>query len=113
MTEAVGEVTAFPGRSASLSPEANAPPQNPLALIEKHPQWLVLARLPLKLIVSVPIASFKVKDLLALAPGQMIRSSWKTSDDAPIVVASVTLAVCEFEVVEQRLAVRLTRLVSP
>lgn len=112
MAEVMGGMASFSGRGDSGSEDSPVASSVPLAKVEKHPQWPVLARLPLKMIVSVPIGNFKVRDLLVLEPGQMIRSSWKTSDDVPATIAAVMLAVCEFEVVDQHLAVRLTRLVT-
>jgi len=81
-----------------------------MARIEQHSQWPILQRLPLKLQVSVPLPKFKVKDLLALRKGVMISSAWQSSEDIPLEVGGVQLGWGEFEVVERRMAVRLTRL---
>jgi len=85
-------------------------PMGPLANVEKHSQWPLLARLPLKLLVFIPLPGFKVRTLLALEPGQIISSQWKTSEDVPLTIGGVQLAFNEFEVVEHRMAIRLTRL---
>jgi flagellar motor switch/type III secretory pathway protein FliN len=81
-----------------------------MSRIEQHNQWVLLARLPLKLQVAVPLPGFRVRDLLALREGKTISSVWLSSEDVPLNVGGVQLAWSEFEVVEQRLAVRLTRL---
>jgi flagellar motor switch protein FliN/FliY len=94
-------------KSASERNEATAAP---LARVEQHPLWPVLAKLPLQLSVSVPVPRFKVRDLLALRTGQTIETAWKTSEDVPLLIGKVQFAWNEFEVVEQSLAIRLTRL---
>jgi flagellar motor switch/type III secretory pathway protein FliN len=71
-----------------------------------HP--LVL-RLPVEVEVSVPVREFRVCHLLALAPGQVIESRWSNGIDLPLAAGDVQLAWTEFEVVETRLAVRVTR----
>ncbi len=53
---------------------------------------------------------FRVRNLLALAPGQLIETQWVPGNDMPLAAGEVQLAWSEFEVVETRLAVRITRL---
>jgi flagellar motor switch protein FliN/FliY len=50
-----------------------------------------------------------VHDLLALAPGAVIESQWSHGNDLPLAAGNVQLAWTEFEVVETKLAVRVTR----
>jgi flagellar motor switch protein FliN/FliY len=69
-----------------------------------------LARMPVELDVSVPIGNFRVRNLLALAPGQIIESGWGHGEDVPLASGAVQLAWSEFEVIESQLAVRITRL---
>lgn len=69
-----------------------------------------VARLPVELDVSVPVREFRVRNLLALEPGQVIQSQWTHGEDLPLASGEVQLAWSEFEVVETQLAVRLTRL---
>lgn len=71
----------------------------------------LISRLPVELGVSVPVREFRVRQLLALAPGQVIETEWSHGDDLPLAAGEVQLAWTEFEVVETRLAVRVTRLV--
>jgi flagellar motor switch protein FliN/FliY len=91
-------------------PEPVVPPATGMAAIEAHPEWALLQRLPMRLTAAIPLPGFRVKDLLALKPGRMIASKWQSTDDVPFHVGSVQLSWCEFEVVEDRMAVRLTRL---
>jgi flagellar motor switch protein FliM len=86
-------------------------PQLPwMARIEEHSAWPVLARLSVTLTAEIPLHRFKVRDLLGLEAGQIVTSVWPDSEDVPLKAGQVQLGWIEFEVVEQQLAVRLTRL---
>jgi flagellar motor switch/type III secretory pathway protein FliN len=78
--------------------------------IELHAEWDLLARIPMRLTAGVPLPRFKVKDLVELAEGSVIESVWTSGADVPLKCGDVQLGWAEFEVVEQRLAVRITRL---
>jgi flagellar motor switch/type III secretory pathway protein FliN len=67
-------------------------------------------RLPVELDVTIPVREFRVRRLLALAPGEFIETQWVHGNDLPLAAGDVRLAWSEFEVVEARLAVRITRL---
>jgi flagellar motor switch/type III secretory pathway protein FliN len=69
-----------------------------------------LARLAVELEVGVPVREFRVRNLLALAPGGIVESQWNPGEDLPLVAGNVHLAWTEFEVVDTQLAARLTRL---
>lgn len=69
-----------------------------------------VARLPVELDVAIPVRDFRVRNLLALEPGQVIETRWANGEDMPLATHSVQLAWSEFEVVENQLAVRITRL---
>jgi flagellar motor switch/type III secretory pathway protein FliN len=71
----------------------------------------VAARLPVEVEVGIPVKGFRVRNLLALGPGAVVESEWKQGDDMPLAAGDVQLAWSEFEVIDARLAVRLTRLV--
>jgi len=90
------------------------------ALVPSHPQReegdLIapggpVARLPVELDVSVPVREFRVRNLLALGPGQLIETQWARGEDMPLASGEVQLAWSEFEVINSELAVRVTRLV--
>jgi flagellar motor switch protein FliM len=70
-----------------------------------------VARLPVELDVAVPVRDFRVRNLLALAPGQVIETQWAHGADMPLAAGEVQLAWSEFEVVDAQIAVRVTRLV--
>ena len=69
-----------------------------------------LARLPLQLDVTVPIPSFRVEDLLTLEKDTVLESGWSHTEDVPVWCGGVQLAWTEFEVVDEKLAVRVTRI---
>jgi flagellar motor switch protein FliN/FliY len=69
-----------------------------------------LERLPVGLAVSVPVREFRIRNLLALGPGVLIETQWGQGEDLPLASGEVQLAWTEFEVVDTRLAVRVTRL---
>ena len=113
-------------------PPANMQPLIPLAsgnkeavknqaLTTMHPQEKVpdepafvfgapVVLLPVELDVAVPVREFRVRNLLALAPGQLIQSQWGNGEDVPLASGDVHLAWSEFEVIDAQLAVRITRL---
>jgi flagellar motor switch protein FliN/FliY len=69
-----------------------------------------LAFLPVELDVAVPVRTFIVRNLLALEAGQVIETRWAHGEDMPLAARDTQLAWSEFEVVESKLAVRITRL---
>lgn len=77
---------------------------------EALPFRAAINRMPVEVDVVVPVVGFRVRNVLALVPGQVIESQWSPSDDVPLTAGEVRLAWTEFEVIEERLAVRITRL---
>jgi flagellar motor switch/type III secretory pathway protein FliN len=70
-----------------------------------------IAGLPVQVDVRIPLPNFRVADVLSLAAGSVVASEWATSDDIPLCCGAVHLVWTEFEVVDDTLAVRVTRLV--
>lgn len=98
--------------AGALSLPAGLVPQAPwMRRIEEHSAWPVLSRLPVTLVAEISLSRFRVRDLLALAEGQVFESSSPDTEEVPLKVSDVQLGWTEFEVVEQRIALRLTRLV--
>jgi len=96
---------AAPAPRQALVP-APLPPQ-----IEAEPAFHGLVpQLPVELDVAVPVREFRMRHLLALAPGQVIESKGNHGEDLPLSAGEVQIAWSEFEVVETQLAVRVTRL---
>jgi flagellar motor switch protein FliN/FliY len=71
----------------------------------------LVARLPVEVDVAVPIRKFRVRNLLALAVGAVIPSQWLHGEDMPLAARGAQLAWAEFEVIDQKLAIRITRLI--
>jgi flagellar motor switch/type III secretory pathway protein FliN len=69
-----------------------------------------VARLPVEVDVAIPVREFRVRNLLALAPGAIIESQWNHGEDLPLAAGDVQLAWSEFEVIDSGLAVRITHL---
>jgi flagellar motor switch/type III secretory pathway protein FliN len=78
--------------------------------IEEHPSWETLAQLRMTIRVGVPLDRFRVRDLLALKEGQVLESLSQATEDVPVRVGQMQLGWSEFEVLEQKMALRLTRL---
>ena len=78
--------------------------------IEEHTAWPVLSRLTVTMTAEIPLSRFRVQDLLGLAEGQVFESASSDTGDVPLKVGDVQLGWTEFEVVEQKIALRLTRL---
>lgn len=68
-----------------------------------------LAALPMQLDVTIPIPGFSVQNLLTLERGTLLESRWHHADDVPVWCGGVQLVWTEFEVIDQKLAVRVTR----
>jgi flagellar motor switch protein FliN len=102
-------------KSAALvaaEPEASGPdgsgPEETVSLAEEIEARLLDA--PLQLDVQIPIRDLKVKDVLAIEKGKIFETQWPGDEDVPAGCGGVQLVWTEFEVIEKRLAVRVTRL---
>ena len=103
--------------SIRQSPSAEAAAEQALVPCARQPEEgpefahnREVARLPVELDVAVPVRDFRVRQLLALTPGQLIESKWSHEQDVPLAAGDVLLAWSEFEVVETQLMVRVTRM---
>jgi flagellar motor switch protein FliN/FliY len=90
-----------------------ARPASGLQLVEKPQErdpWELLHWLPCTLAVDIPVMRFTVGDLLTLSPGSVVETAYHQSSDLPLRVNGQLVGWTEFEVVGERLAVRLTDL---
>jgi flagellar motor switch/type III secretory pathway protein FliN len=66
--------------------------------------------LPCTLALDLPVVKFTVGDLLSLTNGSIVETAYHQSSDLPLRVNGQLVGSTEFEVVGERLAVRLTDL---
>jgi len=88
------------------SPENPAPPGG-----SEETRWRPVLNLPAQIAVDLPLPQFKVSDMLQLKAGSVLPTRWKLSRDLPLRVNGTLIGWCEFEVIGNRLAVRLTELI--
>jgi flagellar motor switch protein FliN/FliY len=84
---------------------ALASPTQPVSAHEER-----VGRMGMRLDVMVKVPSFCVRDLLALERGTVVETEHDHTQDIPVQSGGALLAWAEFEVVNEGLAVRLTRL---
>jgi flagellar motor switch/type III secretory pathway protein FliN len=97
-------------RSTSLDLIPAVPNAPWMMRIEEHPCWEALAQLRVTLRVGIALNRFRVRDLLTLKEGQVFESLSPATDDVPVRVGQTQLGWSEFEVLQQRMSLRLTRL---
>jgi flagellar motor switch/type III secretory pathway protein FliN len=66
--------------------------------------------LPCKLTLEIPVTKFTVADLLRLTKGSIVETSCANTSDIPIRADKILIGWTEFEVIANRLAVRITEL---
>jgi hypothetical protein len=98
------------GTHTALAVAANAPDALPSSSIQTHPAWPLIAHLPTLLAVAVPLCGLRVRDLLGLQPGQIVRTAWNSSEDAPLCIGLLQLGWGELDVLNGNIAFRITRL---
>lgn len=91
--------------AAAAQPKPETPIADPVA-----DRWLRVEPLPCLLTIEISVPGFTVSDLLHLDPGRIVASGWTVGQDVPLRVNGELIAWSEFEVVQNRLAVRLTEL---
>jgi flagellar motor switch/type III secretory pathway protein FliN len=91
--------------------EANSPKNHPVPEqpIDRDPGEF-LPWLPCTLALDLPVVKFTVGDLLSLHKGSIVETAYHQSSDLPLRVNGQLVGWTEFEVVGERLAVRLTDL---
>ena len=73
-------------------------------------QFELLPWMPCTLALDIPVVHFTVGHLLALGRGSIVETAYHQSSDLPLHVNGQLVGWTEFEVVGDRLAVRLTEL---
>lgn len=90
-------------QTAFAAPQPAPPP-------DEAERWKDVLGLPCTISVEIPIAGFTVEDMLNLEPQVVISSAWATTSNVPLRVNGEAVAWCEFEVLGNQLAIRLTEL---
>jgi flagellar motor switch/type III secretory pathway protein FliN len=72
--------------------------------------WAPVLRLPCELTVDLPLRGFSLSALLQLETNSVIDSHWQLLADVPLRVNGELIAWGEFEVVGDRLGIRLIEL---
>jgi len=72
--------------------------------------WHRVELLPCLLTIEIPVPGFRVADLVGLEAGRIVATRWTVGQDVPLRINDELIAWSEFEVVQNRLAVRLTEL---
>jgi flagellar motor switch/type III secretory pathway protein FliN len=73
-------------------------------------RWQPVLALPCQITIDLELPGFKVADLLKLGPGSVLATTWPVRKDVPLRVNGTLIGWSEFEVVGEKLAVRLTEL---
>jgi flagellar motor switch/type III secretory pathway protein FliN len=73
-------------------------------------RWQRIEALPCLLTVEISVPSFTVADLVCLERGRIVATHWTVGQDVPLRVNDELIAWSEFEIAQNRLAVRLTEL---
>ncbi len=74
--------------------------------------WAALQAVPLRAAVYVSIPGTTLRSIANLRPGQVLETSWPVTDDVPLRVGDTMLGWAEFDNLDGRMAVRLTKFVS-
>jgi flagellar motor switch protein FliN/FliY len=82
----------------------------PIAGLPIADPWLRVESLLCLLTIEVSVPGFTVADLVHLERGRVIATRWTVGQDVPFRINGELIAWSEFEVVQNRLAVRLTEL---
>lgn len=97
---------AAPPAAAAPPPTSSAPVPEP----QPVDRWPDLQWLPCSLSVELSVPHFTVGDVLRMAPQSVVETRWQQNADVPIRANGQLLAWAEFEGVDEKLAVRITRL---
>jgi len=98
--------------TAIQNPAMTAPGRG-LQLVEtphNNDLYELIPWLPCTLALDIPVVNFTVGHLLALGRGSIVETAYHQSSDLPLHVNGQLVGWTEFEVVGDRLAVRLTEL---
>jgi flagellar motor switch/type III secretory pathway protein FliN len=90
------------GQSAAPTGAASKP--------EVPARWADAELLPCQLSAEIEVSRFTVRDLFCLEVDSVLDAGWAQSMDVPLKANSQLIGWVEFEVIGERLAVRLTEI---
>ncbi len=73
-------------------------------------RWADYSWLMCNVNVDIPVKGFNVRQLLRLEPGVVVESSWEQAKELPLHVNGEQIGLAQFDVVGDRLAVRISEL---
>jgi flagellar motor switch protein FliN/FliY len=73
--------------------------------------WPEALELPCQLYVALEVPHFTVRDLLSLSVNSLVDTGRREGAHVPVMVGGVMVGWAEFDVIDGRLAVRLTEMV--
>ena len=100
-----------PAIAGPIGEAENSAPALPAADEDGHEaRWKPVLGLSCELTVDLSLPDFKIADLLQMRPGSVINARWRVGQDVPLRLNGTAIGWIEFEMVADRLAVRLTEL---
>ena len=69
-----------------------------------------VAKLTCQVSLEIPVPQFTVRDLLRLSPEDVIDTRWAQTTDVPVRINGLLLSWAEFELIGNKMAIRLTEL---
>jgi flagellar motor switch/type III secretory pathway protein FliN len=91
-----------------MSTALTAPKQIPVPVTDEV--WNDAGWLPCRISVDLPLGRFTLGDLLRLDVGAILETKNADGDDVPVMVNEQLIGWAEFEIVGQRVAVRMTEM---
>lgn len=96
--------------TAVATSEQGATPAAAISKPEVPSRWADAESLPCRLSAEIEVSRFTVRDLFCLEVDSVLDAGWVQSLDVPLKANSQLIGWVEFEVIGERLAVRLTEL---
>lgn len=93
-----------------MAAAAQAKVEDPIVGSPLADPWARVEALPCLLTIEIAVPGFTVADLVHLERGRIIATRWTVGQDVPLRINGELIAWSEFEIVQNRLAVRLTEL---
>jgi len=96
---------------AAVQPAKEAPSSAAVSPAEQTPDLAeTFGWLPCQVSLEIPIVNFTVGDLLRLGKGSIAETACLSTSDIPLRANGLLIAWTEFEVIGNRLALRITEL---